>query len=141
MSINSVVIVGNLTRDPEVRAVADTSVCTLGVAVNERTKTGGEWGERANFFDVEVWGAQADACSRYLTKGRQVAVSGRLRWESWEKDGQKRSKVLIRANEVQFIGSRETTMDEARDMAKAAGLLKGAAVDEDDDIPFDERGR
>ncbi len=139
-SINIVVIVGNLTRDPESRTVGETTVCTLGVAVNERVKSGGEWTERASFFDVEVWGAQAEACAKYLSKGRQVAVSGSLRQERWEKDGQKRSKVVIHARDVQFIGKAEsgTTMEQARGMAVAAGLVQDAPATEpdDDDIPF-----
>jgi single-strand DNA-binding protein len=110
-SVNVVVLVGNLTRDPELRATGGgTSVCKLGLAVNERAKdpATGEWGERPNYFDIDVFGAQAEACAQYLTKGRQVAVEGRLRWRSWEsQDGQKRSAVSVVANTVQFIGPRE----------------------------------
>jgi single-strand DNA-binding protein len=110
-SVNVVVLVGNLTRDPELRATAGgTSVCKIGLAVNERAKdpATGEWGERPNFFDIDVFGAQAESCAQYLTKGRQIAVEGRLRWRSWEaQDGQKRSAVSVVANTVQFIGPRE----------------------------------
>ena len=110
-SVNVVVVVGNLTRDPELRATpSGTSVCRLGIAVNERTKdpNTGTWGERPNFFDIDVFGAQGENCAQYLTKGRQVAIEGRLRWRSWEtQDGQKRSAVSIVANTVQFIGPRE----------------------------------
>jgi single-stranded DNA-binding protein len=84
-SVNVVVLVGNLTRDPELRATAGgTSVCKIGLAVNERAKdpTTGEWGERPNYFDIDVFGAQAESCAQYLTKGRQVAIEGRLRWRS-----------------------------------------------------------
>ncbi len=110
-SVNVVVLVGNLTRDPELRATAGgTSVCKLGLAVNERAKdpATGEWGERPNYFDIDVFGAQGESCAQYLTKGRQIAVEGRLRWRSWEtQDGQKRSAVSVVANTVQFIGPRE----------------------------------
>jgi single-strand DNA-binding protein len=110
-SINRVVIVGNLTRDPEMRATpSGTSVCQLRVAVNDRVKdqNTGEWGDRANYFDVNVFGGQGERCGQYLTKGRQVAVEGRLRWSEWEtQDGQKRQKVDIVADNVQFIGPRE----------------------------------
>ena len=110
-SINSVVIVGNLTRDPELRATpSGTSVCSLRVAVNDRVKdpNTGEWGDKANYFDVDVFGGQGERCAQYLNRGRQVAVSGRLRWREWEtQDGQKRQAVSILADNVQFIGPRE----------------------------------
>ena len=110
-SINSVVIVGNLTRDPELRATpSGTSVCSLRVAVNDRVKdpNTGEWGDKANYFDVDVFGGQGERCAQYLARGRQVAVSGRLRWREWEtQDGQKRQAVSILADNVQFIGPRD----------------------------------
>jgi len=110
-SINSVVIVGNLTRDPELRATpSGTSVCSLRVAVNDRVKdqTTGEWGDKPNYFDVDVFGGQGERCAQYLARGRQVGVSGRLRWREWEtQDGQKRQAVSIMADNVQFIGPRE----------------------------------
>ena len=110
-SINSVVIVGNLTRDPELRATpSGTSVCSLRVAVNDRVKdpTTGEWGDKPNYFDVDVFGGQGERCAQYLARGRQVAVAGRLRWREWEtQDGQKRQAVSIVADNVQFIGPRE----------------------------------
>jgi single-strand DNA-binding protein len=111
-SVNVVVLVGRLTRDPELRSTGSgTPVCVLGLAVNERAKdpTTGEWGERANFFDIDVFGSMGENCARYLTKGREVAIEGRLRWRSWEtQDGQKRSAVNVVANTVQFIGPRES---------------------------------
>ena len=110
-SVNVVVLVGNLTRDPEMRATpGGTSVCRLGLAVNERSKdpTTGEWGERPNYFDIDVFGAMGENCAQYLFKGPQVAIEGRLRWRSWEtQDGQKRSAVSVVANNVQFIGPRD----------------------------------
>ena len=110
-SINSVVIVGNLTRDPELRATpSGTSVCSLRIAVNDRVKdpNTGEWGDKPNYFDVDVFGGQGERCAQYLARGRQVAVSGRLRWREWEsQDGQKRQAVSIVADNVQFIGPRE----------------------------------
>ncbi len=111
-SINSVVIVGNLTRDPELRATpSGTSVCSLRIAVNDRVKdpTSGEWGDKPNYFDVDVFGGQGERCAQYLARGRQVAIAGRLRWREWEtQDGQKRQAVSIVADNVQFIGPRET---------------------------------
>ena len=90
-NVNVVVITGNLTRDPELRStVGGTSVCKLRVAVNSRRKDGqsGEWVDKPNYFDVTVWGAQGENCATYLSKGRPVAVEGRLDWREWEaKDG------------------------------------------------------
>lgn len=156
-SINSVVIVGNLTRDPELRATpSGTSVCSLRVAVNDRVKdpTTGEWGDKANYFDVDVFGGQGERCAQWLSRGRQVAVSGRLRWREWEaQDGQKRQAVSIVADNVQFIGPREggdasgggqRQGGYAQQGGRGGGLPEPAPVEPwpadtsepDDDIPF-----
>lgn len=153
-NVNRVVIVGNLTRDPELKALpSGMSVCRLGVAVNHRRKNQqtGEWVEEPNYFDVEVFGNQADNCARYLSKGRGVAVDGRLRWRQWEaQDGTKRSAVDIVADNVQFIGGREDgpggggggssfqrPAPAQRPAAPAADPQPwGAGAPEDDDIPF-----
>ena len=90
VNLNRVCLTGNLTRDPELRATNNgTSVCSLRIAVNTRRKDSstGEWGEKANYFDVTVWGAQADNCNQYLSKGRPIAVDGRLEWREYT-DGQ-----------------------------------------------------
>jgi single-strand DNA-binding protein len=107
-----VVITGNLTKDPELRHTGGgTAVCELRVAVNSRRKDGttGEWMDKPNFFDVVVWGAQGENCSTYLSKGRPVAIEGRLDWREWEakEGGGKRQAVQIIANTVQFLGSRD----------------------------------
>src|SRR5665648_577131 len=108
-SVNVVVLVGNLTRDPELKAMpSGSNVCRLGLAVNERVKQNEQWTERANYFDIDVFGGMGENCAKYLAKGRQVAVEGRLRWRSWEtQEGQKRSAVSVVANSVQFIGPRD----------------------------------
>jgi single-strand DNA-binding protein len=103
-----VTLVGNLTRDPELRQTPNgNSVCQFGVAVGRRYKdASGQWVDKASFFDVVVWGAQAENCKQYLSKGRQVAIDGRLDQQSWEaQDGGKRSKVEIVAENVVFIGA------------------------------------
>jgi len=109
--VNVVVITGNLTRDPELRHLGSgTAVCKLRVAVNSRRKDGqtGEWVDKPNYFDVTVWGAQGENCASYLSKGRPVAVEGRLDWREWEdQGGNKRQSVEIIANTVQFLGSRD----------------------------------
>ena len=105
-NINRVIITGNLTRDPEVRSLpSGTSVCELRVACNGRRKNSeGNWEDDPNYFNVSVWGQQGENCKRYLSKGRGVAIDGRLRWREWETDGQKRQAVDIIAETVQFLG-------------------------------------
>jgi single-strand DNA-binding protein len=108
-NINRVVVTGNLTRDPELRSTpGGTSVCSLRVAVNSRKKEGDSWVDKPNYFDVTVWGSQGENCAQYLSKGRPVAVDGRLNWREWEaQDGSKRQTVDIIADSVQFLGSRD----------------------------------
>ncbi|MBS1887369.1 MAG: single-stranded DNA-binding protein [Actinobacteria bacterium] len=111
-NVNVVVITGNLTQDPELRSTGGgTSVCELRVAVNGRRKNAqtGQWEDKANFFNVVVFGAQADNCATYLSRGRPVAIEGRLDWREWEakEGGGKRQAVQIIANTVQFLGSRD----------------------------------
>ncbi len=109
-NINTVVITGNLTRDPELRHTGGgTSVCGMRVAVNSRRRDGsGNWIDKPNYFDVTVWGAQGENCATYLSKGRPIAVDGRLEWREYQdRDGNKRQSVDIIADSVQFLGSRE----------------------------------
>jgi single-strand DNA-binding protein len=109
-NINRVTITGNLTRDPELKSLpSGTPVCKLRVAVNSRRKDqSGEWVDKPNYFDVTVWGAQGENCATYLSKGRPVAVDGRLDWREWEtQEGQKRQSIEIIADTVQFLGSRD----------------------------------
>jgi len=107
-NINRVVLVGNLTRDPELRHTpGGTPVCNLGIAVNSRRKDeSGNWVDKPNFFRISVFGNQAESCAQYLSKGRPVAIDGRLDWRQWEQDGVKREAVEIVAESVQFLGSR-----------------------------------
>src|SRR3954465_5927531 len=107
-NINRVVLTGNLTRDPELRSTpSGTSVCSLRIACNTRRKdASGEWVDKPNYFDVTVWGAQGENCATYLSKGRPLAVDGRLEWREWEdQQGNKRQAVDIIAAPVQFRGS------------------------------------
>jgi single-strand DNA-binding protein len=151
-NINVVVITGNLTKDPELRSTGGgTPVCDLRVAVNSRRKNGqtGEWEDKPNYFDVTVWGAQGENCANYLSKGRPVAVEGRLDWSEWEaKDGSgRRQAVRIVANSVQFLGSRDggggngnggggftPSSDVPADSSDFAAASAGGGSD--DDIPF-----
>lgn len=139
-SINRVVIVGNLTRDPDVRPMGgDRNVVELGVAVNHRYKNRqtDQWVEEPNYFTVVVFGPQGEACAQYLTKGRPVAVDGRLRWSSWEdkNGGGKRSKVDIVADTVQFLGSRGDDSGQANANRQANQGNQGFAGPSD--IPAD----
>lgn len=105
MSINRVTLAGNLTRDPEIRVTqGGTPVMEFGIAVNERVKNSqtGEWEDSPNFFDCAMFGTRAEAVSKYLSKGMKVTIDGKLRWQSWEKDGQKRSKVSVLINELEL---------------------------------------
>jgi single-strand DNA-binding protein len=109
-NINRVVMTGNLTRDPDLRATqSGMSVCSLRIACNTRRKgAGGEWEDKPNFFDVTVWGAQGENCARYLAKGRPVAIDGRLEWREFEdRTGQRRQAIDIIADSVQFLGGRD----------------------------------
>ncbi len=104
-SVNKTFHIGRLTRDPELRFTGSGQpVGNLGLAVNEKYKSGDDWKERVTFLDITVWGKQAENCAGYLNKGSNVHVEGRLETESWEgQDGQKKSKLVIVANNVQFL--------------------------------------
>jgi single-strand DNA-binding protein len=108
-NINRVVLVGNLTRDPELRHTpGGTAVCSLRIAVNSRRRDdSGQWVDKPNYFDVSVFGNQAESSAQYLSKGRPVAIDGRLDWREWDtQDGTKRQAVQIIAESVQFLGGR-----------------------------------
>lgn len=111
MSINRVIISGNLTRDPELRSTASGfPVLGFGVAVNDRRKNQqtGEWEDYPNFIDCTMFGARAESLSKYLSKGTKVAIEGKLRWSQWERDGQKRSKIEVIVDELEFMSSRNS---------------------------------
>lgn len=110
MSINKVIISGNLTRDPELRATAGgMQVMSLGVAVNDRRKNAqtGEWEDYPNFVDCTMFGTRAESLARFLSKGTKVAIEGKLRWSQWERDGQKRSKLEVVVDDLEFMSSRQ----------------------------------
>jgi single-strand DNA-binding protein len=155
-NVNVVVVTGNLTRDPELRHLGSgTAVCKLRVAVNSRRKDqSGNWVDKPNYFDVTVWGAQGENCANYLSKGRPVAVEGRLDWREWEdQGGNKRQSVEIIANTVQFLGSRDGSSgggngngggggfsppqsDVPADMGDFETAPAGGGAASEDDIPF-----
>ena len=143
-SINRVVLVGNLTRDPELRHTpSGAPVCSLRLAVNTRRKDeSGQWTDKPNYFDITVWGQQGENCAQYLAKGRPVAIDGRLEWREWDaQDGSKRQAVEVIAESVQFLGGRqdgESSYVQAGATAAAGGGGGGdfPTSPTDDDIPF-----
>src|SRR2546422_5893225 len=144
-NINRVVLVGNLTKDPELRHTpSGTAVCKLRIAVNTRQKDAqGNWGDKPNYSDVTVWGNQGESCAQYLPKGRPVGVDGGLDWREWEAQaGSKRRAVEIIADTVQFLGSREgggAGGDAERQFVPAAATAGNedfTSASADDDIPF-----
>lgn len=136
MSINRVIVSGNLTRDPEVRTTASGNpVMGFGIAVNDRRKNSqtGEWEDYPNFIDCTMFGARAQSVSRFLSKGSKVAIEGKLRWSQWEtNEGQKRSKIEIIVDEIEFMSS-------ISNGAQVPATASAPAVDRtlyDDDIAF-----
>lgn len=110
MSINHVVLVGNLTRDVDLRATqGGTAVMSFGIAVNDYRKNQqtGEWEDYPNFIDCTMFGARAQSVSRFLSKGSKVAIEGKLRWSQWERDGQKRSKIEVIVDEIEFMSRQQ----------------------------------
>ena len=107
-SFNRVILVGNLTRDIELRYTPQgTAVTDVGLAVNDRVKRNDQWVDEVNFFDITLWGRTAEIANDYLNKGSAVLIEGRLKYETWEQDGQKRSKVKVVGEKMQMLGSRE----------------------------------
>jgi single-strand DNA-binding protein len=140
MSINRVVLTGNLTQDPELRTLpSGTTVCSLRVASNTRRRTAdGSWEDKPNYFDVRVWGAQGEACARFLSRGRAIGVDGRLEWREFEtRDGQKRQAVEIVADAVEFLsGDQAPSRGGDPEPPAAAGARRPAPPADDDEVPF-----
>src|SRR5471030_2757559 len=106
-NLNKVLLMGNLTRDPEVKYTPKgTAVGDLAIAINDSYKAqDGTIKETVTYVDIEVWGRQAETCKQYLSKGRPVFVEGQLKLDQWEQEGQKKSKLRVRADRVQFLGA------------------------------------
>lgn len=147
MSINRVVISGNITRDPELRSTqGGMEILALGVAVNDRRKNQqtGEWEDVPNFVDCVMFGNRAKSVSRFLSKGSKVTIEGKLRWSQWERDGQKRSKIEVIVDEIEFMTSRSDGQHGAAPHTAPAPHpyqppIAAPVVDAsvyDDDIPF-----
>jgi single-strand DNA-binding protein len=148
--LNHVALIGRLTRDPELKTFQGAgAVCALRLAVNGRRKNTetGQWDEQPNFFDVAVWGPQGENAAKYLAKGRQVAISGRLRWREFQRqDGGKRQAVDVVAESVQFLGGSGESANLSRQQRRAepdvpidTGDFEAADATggtSEDDIPF-----
>jgi single-strand DNA-binding protein len=144
-SFNRVILVGNLTRDVELRYIqSGTAVTDIGLAVNDRKKNAaGEWVEETTFVDVTLWGRNAEIAGEYLSKGSPILIEGRLKYDTWESEGQKRSKLRVVGERFQMLGTRGaagssrapsgTSGNEAH--YDDAGEPHGAAT-AGDDIPF-----
>jgi len=158
-NINRVILTGNLTRDPELRSLpSGMSVCSLRIASNTRRKDGqsGEWVDKPNYFDVTIWGRQGENAAQYLSKGRPVAIDGRLEWREWQdQQGNNRQSVEIVADNVQFLSGpgeggqggggftpRSDVPVDTNDfsaptpVAAGNGMGGGSSAPADDDIPF-----
>ena len=129
-SFNKVLLMGNLTRDPELRYTSGgTAVASFGLAVNRKFKQGEEWKDEVCFVDITVWAKQGENCAEYLNKGSQAFIEGRLNYQTWEdkQSGQQRSKLEVVANNVQFL----TKQGDKKDMGAGS-----SNVPDDDDVPF-----
>ena len=138
VGINRVELVGNLTRDPELKATnGGSAILSFGIAVNDRRKNNqtGEWEDVPNFFDCAMFGKRADSVSKYLHKGLKVAIAGKLHYSSWEKDGQKHSKVSVTVDDIEL-------MQQAQQQGGNGGGYQPSAYQPsaqpyyDDDCPF-----
>ena len=132
-SYNRAILMGNLSRDVELRRTPQgTAVTDIGLAVNDRVKRNDQWVDEVNFFDVTLWGRTAEVASEYLSKGSPVLIEGRLKLDSWEQEGQKRSKVKVVGESMQMLGSRSEPRKAA---SQQVGPLP-TATPVSDEVPF-----
>lgn len=132
-SFNKVILVGNVTRDIELRSInSASSVCDLGIAVNDRKKTAsGEWVDEVTFIDVTLWNRTAEIAAEYLGKGSSVLIEGRLKLEQWETDGQKRSKLKVIGDRMQMLGGKKESA-----VQQTSRVSGGFSQESHDEIPF-----
>ena len=137
-SYNKIILMGNLTRDPLLSYLpSETPVCEFGLAVNRRWKKDGQDMEEVCFVDCRIYGKQAETFNQYMEKGKPVLVEGRLQFDRWEKDGQKRSKHRVNVQSFQFIGGRDDGQQaQPRASAPPSQDTPLPPAPDDDDIPF-----
>ncbi len=139
MALNSVNIMGNLTRDPEMKYIpSGKAVCSLSLANNRVYTKNGEKVTEVSYFDVEVWGVVAENCSKYLTKGQGIIVEGRLRQDRWEKDGKTQSRVRITANNIHFLPKKQNSGAEPVPVGDVAGRVQVAEEPTPDSVAWEE---
>ena len=148
-SFNRVILLGNLTRDPELRYIpSGMAVSDIGLAVNDRVKRNDQWVDETTFVDVTLWGRTAEVANEYLSKGSPVLIEGRLKLDTWEKDGQKRSKLKVIGEKMQMVGGKGAPGGSSRSGGgdyqdhhaeysdSAPRQSSGPAMPPDDEIPF-----
>lgn len=141
-NFNRTILAGNLTRDVELKFTqGGMAIASISIAVNDRRKRGEEWVDEPSFFDCTLFGKTAEICSEYCSKGSNILVEGKLKQESWEKDGQKRSKVVVLVDSLQFLGTRGSKFQDGQQQShqstpSQATSRTPAMVGADDDVPF-----
>ena len=143
-SFNRVILMGNITRDIELRYTSGgTAVTEIGLAVNDRVKKNDEWVDETTFVDVTLWGKTAELVNQYLSKGKPILIEGRLKLDQWEQDGQKRSKLRVVGEKMQFIGGRDGGSGQSSrdnyqqsDSRKSVPAEQSSGPPPEDDIPF-----
>lgn len=146
-SFNRVVLLGNLTRDIELRYVGSgMAVTDIGLAVNDRVKRNDQWTEETTFVDITLWGRTAEVANEYLSKGSSVLIEGRLKLDTWEKDGQKHSKLKVVGERMQMVGGRgggggggggsRSSSDADNSHEYASEAASGSSTPPSDEIPF-----
>jgi single-strand DNA-binding protein len=130
---NSVTLIGNLTRDPDLRTTdGGSKVAEFGIAINRKYKANAEWQEDTAFIEITCWGSTAENAEKFLSKGEPVFIDGRISQDTWESDGQKQSKVYVTAETVNFLHSGDGDSEQSPD-----DVLDDVDVDDDQgDIPF-----
>ena len=140
MSINRVVLTGNLTRDAELKQTpGGMAIAKIRLAVNDRRKnaTSGQWEDTPNYIDVVMFGSRGESLSRFLTKGKQIAVEGKLRWREWESAaGEKRSAIEVVADDIELLGGRGDAPTASRSVSAAPADAPAEDFADSEDIPF-----
>lgn len=154
-SFNKVIMMGNLTRDPEYKQFSGSAVCRLNIATNRqfKNKQTGNMTQEVCYIEVDVWGNQAESCNQYLQKGRPVLVEGRLKLDTWEQDGQTRRKHLIVADRVVFLGNQQSSesygeesysspaqnnSNSSNNQSNSSQSFTSNEIDFKDEAPFDD---
>jgi len=141
--LNKYMAIGNLTQNPSTKEVGEYSVTTFGLAINDVFYKNKEKVKQVTFIDIETWGRQAENCSKYLEKGKRVLIEGKIKMNSWEKDGKKFNKLFCVADKVTFMGSDSASDNETKgsapdkkDVKNQEGIESSGYEDTIDDIPF-----